>query len=85
LEDVIVEPTRSILIPFYDEMKAMAISQGALGFNISGSGPTMFALSRNIDTASAIEKKANLFYRDKGIDVVSFVSPINPKGAEIIS
>ena len=46
--DVIIEPVRSILIPEFKQVKQAAISNGALGCSISGSGPSMFALSRGV-------------------------------------
>ncbi len=46
LVDHIVEPIRSILIPGFDEVKQEALSAGALGCGISGSGPSIFALSK---------------------------------------
>ena len=46
LKDVIVEPHRKKLIPFFDEVKSAAIKAGALGAGISGSGPTIFALCK---------------------------------------
>jgi homoserine kinase len=44
MEDFIVEPVRKMLIPHFDEMKTLALEHKALGFGISGSGPTVFAL-----------------------------------------
>ena len=46
LVDHIVEPIRSILIPGFDEVKKEALNAGALGCGISGSGPSIFALSK---------------------------------------
>ncbi len=45
--DVIIEPVRSILIPGFFKIKQAVIEAGALGCSISGSGPSMFALSRS--------------------------------------
>ncbi len=84
LQDVIVEPVRSILIPFYDEVKSHCLEKGALGFNISGSGPSMFALSNNETLAHALTKDIMQFYKKYDIELMSFVSTINHKGAEII-
>lgn len=39
-----VEEARSKLLPKYTEAKATAIQAGALAFNISGAGPSVFAL-----------------------------------------
>jgi homoserine kinase len=47
LEDVIIEPVRSILIPGFHEVKAVCKEAGALGGGISGSGPSIFMLSRD--------------------------------------
>ena len=52
LQDVVIEPVRSILIPGFDEIKAAALNAGALGCGISGSGPSVFALSKGADKAS---------------------------------
>ena len=45
LHDEIVEPLRSVLIPGFDLIKKTALENGALGSGISGSGPSIFALS----------------------------------------
>jgi homoserine kinase len=45
LEDNIIEQDRSVLIPHFLEMKAEALKRGAIGFGISGSGPSVFALT----------------------------------------
>src|SRR5437868_3745458 len=47
LEDVIIEPIRSILIPGFDEVKKKCKQVGALGGGISGSGPSIFMLSED--------------------------------------
>ncbi|GAB3011887.1 homoserine kinase [Niabella terrae] len=54
LEDVIIEPVRSILIPGFDELKRRCIAAGALGGGISGSGPSVFMLSADQSVAQAV-------------------------------
>ena len=39
------EQYRAVLIPGYDEIKKAALTAGALSFNISGAGPTVFAFT----------------------------------------
>ena len=56
LEDVIIEPVRSILIPGFDDVKKKSKEAGALGGGISGSGPSIFMLSENELIAKEIEK-----------------------------
>src|SRR3954451_21854645 len=55
LEDVIIEPVRSILIPGFDEVKNGCKEAGALGGGISGSGPSIFMLSTDEETAKSVE------------------------------
>jgi homoserine kinase len=45
LEDLYAEPPRSKLIPNFDAIKRAALDAGAFGCSISGSGPTIFALT----------------------------------------
>ena len=51
MQDVIAEPVRSILIPGFNNVRQAALDSGVLGFSISGSGPSMFALSQGADIA----------------------------------
>ncbi|MDD8018034.1 MAG: homoserine kinase [Bacteroidota bacterium] len=44
-EDRLHEKYRATLIPGYDEVKKAALGAGALSFNISGAGPTVFAFA----------------------------------------
>lgn len=84
LQDVIVEPVRGMLIPFYEEVKAKAMECGALGFNISGSGPSSFAFTNDGATAERIRKSCVEIYLRNGIEAISFVSGINARGTEIL-
>jgi len=85
LEDVIIEPVRSILIPGFDEVKNKCKEAGALGGGISGSGPSMFMLSKDKKTAEAVETVMKEVYERIGIDYNTYVTTINKKGVEIMS
>ncbi|WP_306350252.1 homoserine kinase [Flavobacterium sp. '19STA2R22 D10 B1'] len=84
LHDEIVEPIRSILIPKYDEMKKAALDNGALGCGISGSGPSVFVLSKSEKEArNAVESMgAVLDSIELGYQI--HVSKINAEGIKII-
>lgn len=84
LEDVIIEPVRSILIPGFDEVKSKCKDAGALGGGISGSGPSIFMLSRDKATAQVVEKVMKEVYDRIGIDYHTYVTTINKKGVEIV-
>ena len=84
MQDVIIEPTRAILIPHFYTLKQIALEQGALGFSISGSGPTVFALSKSETIAQNIAQQLNAFLLEKSVISDIFVSEINPIGAKIL-
>lgn len=84
LEDVIIEPVRSILIPGFDEVKMKCKEAGALGGGISGSGPSVFMLSEDEATAKAVEKVMQEVYTRIGIDFNTYVTTINSKGVEVV-
>lgn len=85
MTDVIFEPVRSMLIPGFYDMKRISQKCGALGFGISGSGPSVFALCESVETAEAITAQLTEFLRKAGIDSDAFVSGINMNGAEVLS
>jgi homoserine kinase len=84
LEDVIIEPVRSILIPGFDEVKAKCKEAGALGGGISGSGPSIFMLSKEEKTAKQVETVMKEVYSRIGIEYNTYVTTINKKGVELV-
>ncbi|CAI8371290.1 MAG: Homoserine kinase [Polaribacter sp. SA4-10] len=84
LVDVIVEPFRKGLIPFFDDVKTSAVEAGALGAGISGSGPTIFALCKGDDSAKKVYKSVEATYKKTGIDFEMFISKVNSQGMKII-
>jgi homoserine kinase len=82
--DVIIEPVRSILIPEFNAVKQSAISHGALGCSISGSGPSMFALSRGVETAKKVGLVMQQTFGNAGIDASTHISGINQGGPIIL-
>lgn len=85
LNDVVIEPQRSHLIPFFKEAKALALKSGALGFSISGAGPCLFALSEKLSTAHLIQKELELLYQKKSLPVSSWALELNTQGSRVIS
>ncbi|MET0392696.1 MAG: homoserine kinase [Chitinophagaceae bacterium] len=85
LEDVIIEPVRSILIPGFDEVKTKCKEAGALGGGISGSGPSIFMLSREEQTAREVATVMQDIYNRIGIDYNTYVTTINKTGATAVT
>jgi homoserine kinase len=83
LEDVIIEPARSILIPGFDRIKKACLEAGALGGGISGSGPSIFMLSKSHQTALQVEQVMQDIYKNIGIDFRTYVTSLNKKGITI--
>lgn len=84
LQDVIIEPIRSMLIPGYDQVKEAALAHGALGCSISGSGPSMFALSSSLETAQQVARAMTQTFSHFEIDNHSYVSKINKSGPRVL-
>lgn len=80
LEDVIIEPVRSILIPGFEETKRRSLEAGALGGGISGSGPSIFMLSKDEKTAAAVEQEMIEVYTAIGIEYKTYRTKLNGKG-----
>lgn len=85
LEDVIIEPIRSILIPGFDEVKIKCIEAGALGGGISGSGPSIFMLNKDEITARKVEEVMKDVYTRIGIEYNTYVTTINTEGVKVVS
>jgi homoserine kinase len=85
LEDVIIEPVRSILIPGFDEVKINSKEAGALGGGISGSGPSIFMLSQEEKTAREVEKIMKNVFQNIGVEYKTYVTSINYEGVKIVS
>ena len=84
MQDVVIEPYRSSLIKFFDEIKKISINSGALGFGISGSGPSMFALCENENIAKEIVNNSKEIYLENNIDCDTYVSTVNNIGPKVI-
>lgn len=84
LNDDIIEPNRSILIPAFDNVKEISKNKGALGSGISGSGPSIFALSKGKSIAENVAEGMAEVYNKIGVDFDIYVSKINPNGVKII-
>lgn len=83
LTDVIVEPMRSTLIPQFKELKQASLDAGALGGGISGSGPSIFMLSKDEATANKVKQAIQHIYDKVDIDYHVYVTTISHQGVRI--
>lgn len=85
LHDAVVEPYRSKLIPHFNEVKKAALNNGALGFGISGSGPSMFAITKGEKSAKSVEIAVRKVYQNTTIQFESYLSKVNKEGIKRLS
>ncbi|MFP4845932.1 homoserine kinase [Winogradskyella sp. PE311] len=84
LIDIVIEPYRKQLIPHFDAVKSAVMETGALGCAISGSGPSIFALSKSEVTAKAVQSTMGDIYSKTDIEFETYVSNINTQGIKIL-
>lgn len=82
--DHIVEPARSVMIPGFSKVKEAALKSGALGFTISGAGPSIFALAYNEDAENILRKIIEKFH-ELGIHSSGLIAKPTSVGARIES
>ncbi len=84
MHDAIIEPIRSLLIPGFSDITRSAVEAGALGAGISGSGPSIFALSSSAQAAEVAGEKMTNELQKIDIDSDLYVSKINHLGPQIL-
>ncbi len=84
LNDVLVEPYRKHLIPYFDEVKNSALQNGALGSGISGAGPSIFALCKGEESAKKVAEAMKNTYAKTNIPFDIYISKVNDEGTKII-
>jgi len=85
LQDKIAEPIRSAFIPGFEQVRNESVKAGALGCGISGSGPTMFALSTDHATATKVGEAMQLEFLKCNLKSEVYVSKVNQEGAKILN
>ena len=84
LHDEIVEPLRGKFIPHFEEITKASLNAGALGSGISGSGPSIFALSKGIENAEKVKNAMISIFEKTTIPFEMHVSKINSEGVRIL-
>ena len=82
VEDRLVEPLRTALIPGLKDVKEAARKAGAIGCSISGSGPSVFAFADSDAVADRVALAMRDAFREKAqVDGDTFVGAVNETGA----
>jgi homoserine kinase len=85
MQDVIVEPYRTKLIPKFERIKQTAMDHGALGCGIAGSGPSIFALCRGQSVAEKVGQAMKEIYEKANIECDLYISGVNRQGPRILT
>lgn len=85
MKDAVAEPHRKQFIPEFDKLKEEVLSMGALAMNISGAGPSVFALSKEIETAQNIGRAMEEHFKKLGHNSDIYVTKVSNVGARIIN
>ncbi|KUG06028.1 homoserine kinase [Solirubrum puertoriconensis] len=85
MQDVLIEPVRAMLIPDFYRLRELAHEEGAIGFGISGSGPSVFAFAPDEHRAAAITARLRQHLLSLGINSLGYVSAINAHGPKVLS
>lgn len=83
MKDVIAEQHRKVLLPEFDNARAFCDEQNALSFGISGSGPTVFAVTQTLEDANIIQQWLNSHYIQNQ-DGFSHICKIDTAGTRLI-
>ncbi len=81
MSDGIAEPKRKHLIPGFEAIKNAAISAGAIGCGISGSGPSVFSICRGEKSLLKITEVMKKGFLNAGLESEAFSSGLNAPGA----
>lgn len=84
MKDVIAEQHRKVMLPEFDNARAFSEQNQALSFGISGSGPTVFAVTQSIESAHAIEQWLNQHYLQNE-DGFTHICKIDIAGTRVIT
>ncbi len=82
-KDLIIEPQRKKLIPYYDEIREQALTSGGKAFGISGAGPALIVWTENKETAEKTGRELVDFLKEKNLNSIYFVTGISTEGARL--
>lgn len=81
LQDILIEPARAALIPGFYAVKLAALTAGALGAGLSGSGPSLFAFAANAVDAAAIAQAMSNAFIQQGLSSDHWITHVSTQGA----
>ena len=83
LRDPLAEPYRAPLVPGFARAKAQALAAGALGFSLSGSGPSVFGVAEETNSQAVAEAIREAF-QAAGLACRSWICALDTAGARTL-
>lgn len=84
LQDKWIEPQRAPLMPFFEEIKNIALQKDSICCSISGAGPSIFSLFRSKETAAEFSQESIALFASHQLKATAYTSPINTLGCKEI-
>lgn len=81
LMDYLIEPHRVDFIPYFSEMRTIAVKHQAFNLSISGSGPTVFSLSDQEKNLQTVRSDIERLLTEKGIACQAYLFKLNQHGS----
>jgi len=84
LRDVLAEPRRADLVPGFRAAQKAAMEAGALGCTLSGSGPSVFAVTEGIEHGEEVVAVLQSAFNAVGLASESRLCGVDPLGARVL-
>ena len=84
LRDCMIEPQRAGQVPGFAQVQAAAMSAGALGCSLSGSGPSIFAWCQGRQQAKTVASSMSRVLDNMQIACRHWISPVGGRGVQIV-
>jgi homoserine kinase len=85
LRDVLAEPYRADLVPGFHAAQNAAMNAGALGCTLSGSGPSVFAVTEGVEHGEEVATALQSAFNAVGLASEARLCGIDPLGARVLS
>ena len=81
--DILIEPQRAPLVKGFSDVQAAALSAGAIGCSLSGSGPSLFAWAAT-DAAVAVRDAMVSAFAGHSLAADAWISQLDAPGAHLV-
>jgi len=84
MKDFVAEPYRKQFIPDFDDLREATLKAGSVAMNISGSGPSVFSLSSDLEAARKVGDTMREHFCEREIRSDIYVAKVASTGARLL-